>query len=129
MLLAAMAAGDENALICDFAESYHVYEWRKLPARYAAILAAGLKPDSRSKLSLRGERWGLQTMLLAAIADAARLLVWQRSQAAADGQPPPDSLCQMLYGKTATANSSSGFADEEEFCAWREKMLRGDENG
>lgn len=128
MALSAMVAADEDALTCDFAESYHIYDWRTLPARYAATLAAGLKPDSRIKLKLRGDRCPMQTMLLAAIADATRTLVWQRSQAAADGQPPPKSLCATLFGNATGKNSSPGFANGEEFSAWREKMLRGDKN-
>lgn len=120
-----MVATDEPALTCDFAECYHIYAWRKLPARYAATLAAGLKPDSRIKLKLNGNRWPMNTFLLAAIADACRILVWRGSQAAADGHPPPPSLCEILYGNAASKNSSSGFASEEEFSAWREKMMRG----
>lgn len=120
-----MVAADEDALTCDFAETYHIYEWRQLPARYAATLAAGLKPDSRIKLKISGNRWPMQIMLLSAIADATRLLVWQRSQAAADGQPPPQSLFELLFGNAASKNSPSGFATGGEFSAWREKFMKG----
>lgn len=122
-----MVATDEAALTCDFAETYHIYEWRSLPARYAATLAAGLGSDSRIKLKLRGDRWPLQIMLLSAIADATRTLVWQRSQAAADGHPPPESLFKALFGEAASKNSPSGFANGGEFSAWREKMMKGGE--
>lgn len=120
-----MVATDENALICDFAETYHIYDWRQLPARYAATLAAGLRPDARIVLKLNGSTWPMDTLLLASIADSSRVLVWQRSQAAADGQPPPPSLFKILFGKATQKNSPTGFATGGEFFAWREKMLNG----
>lgn len=123
-----MVAADEGALMCDFAEYYHIYEWRKLPARYAATLAAGLRPESRSRLKLSGNRWPMNTLLLATIADACRLAVWRHTRAAAEGKAPPVSLYKILFGKTDAKNSSSGFATGEEFFAWREKMMGGDAN-
>lgn len=120
-----MVATDENALICDFAETYHIYDWRQLPARYAATLAAGLRPDARTVLKINGSAWPMDTLLLASIADSSRLLVWQRSQAAADGQAPPPSLFNILCSKAADKRSPAGFTSGEEFSAWREKMLNG----
>lgn len=38
-----MVAVDEEALICDFAETYNILDWRELPCRTAAILASGLR--------------------------------------------------------------------------------------
>lgn len=59
--------GDE--LICDFAETYHILDWRGLPLPLAAILAGGLPEHSRSKMKLRGDRATLDQILLARIAD------------------------------------------------------------
>lgn len=42
-----MVAEDEHALICDLAETYGIYDYHKLPARTVAILATGLREDSR----------------------------------------------------------------------------------
>ena len=43
-----MLAADEDAVICDFAEVYHVLDLRALAPPLAATLAAGLPPDSRT---------------------------------------------------------------------------------
>ena len=43
-----MIATDEDALICDFAETYHIYDYRSLDVEYAATLAYGLRDDSGS---------------------------------------------------------------------------------
>lgn len=49
-----MMATDEDALICDFAETYHIYDYRQLKPSYAATLAAGLREDSRIRTILGG---------------------------------------------------------------------------
>lgn len=60
---------DEDALICDFAEYYHVLSWRDLPVRTAATLAAGLRPCSRSYMKAVGVKADLTDSLLAMIHD------------------------------------------------------------
>lgn len=42
-----MIATDEDALICDLAETYHVFDYRGLPLKTAAALASGLRNDAR----------------------------------------------------------------------------------
>lgn len=43
---------DEDALICDFAETYHIYDYRSLPLHMAGIFACGLRPDSRIGMAI-----------------------------------------------------------------------------
>lgn len=33
-----MIRADEDALVCDLAETYHIYNYRQLPARQVAVL-------------------------------------------------------------------------------------------
>lgn len=49
-----MMAADEDALACDFAETYGILDMRQLPAGKLATLAAGLRENSRIKLHLGG---------------------------------------------------------------------------
>lgn len=42
-----MILTDEDALICDLAETYHVLDYRSLPLLTAATLASGLRSDAR----------------------------------------------------------------------------------
>lgn len=42
-----MLATDEDAFICDMAETYGVLNWRALDVRLAGTLAAGLRPFAR----------------------------------------------------------------------------------
>lgn len=62
-----MIRDDEDALICDFAETYQIYSYRSLPLRLVATLAAGLRENSRIKSA--GAKASVTNTLLAMIAD------------------------------------------------------------
>lgn len=116
-----MVGLDEGALTCDFAETYHVLEWRSLPARTAATLAMGLGPDSRIVRKMAGVQTTLDTMLLAMIADALHILVWQNTKDGVKGQNKPQMITDRL---TSTESEETiGFDSVEEFRSWRAGML------
>ena len=75
-----MIAVDENALICDFAETYHVFNYRELPLKTAAILASGLRDESRIKMKMAGAKITPERMLSAAIVDRLGLLIWLQTK-------------------------------------------------
>ena len=120
-----MISADEAALRCDFAETYHVLDYRALPARQAALLACGLGPGSRIMKTLSGARIGPDTALLAVIADALRILVWQATEDGHKGRNQPRSILAALTGGKSSG-SGEGFATPEEFEAWRAAMLEGE---
>lgn len=66
---------DEDALICDFAETYHIFDFRALPASLAATLAVGLRDNSRVKLKLSDRKASVDTILLAGIMDRISILL------------------------------------------------------
>lgn len=90
-------ARNESALICDFAQYYHIYDWKALPPAYAAVLAAGLPESSRSMRKLTGLPCDLNTVLLAAIADRLSALVWTKTK---KGTKKPEMLVEKLYEKS-----------------------------
>lgn len=49
-----MLSTDRDALMCDMAETYHVYDMRALPVKTVATLACGLREDARIKLKMAG---------------------------------------------------------------------------
>lgn len=69
-----MIALDEDALICDLAETYHIYDYRSLPVKLVATLSAGLRDSSRIKLLAADSSVSLETIILASIADNLSLL-------------------------------------------------------
>ncbi len=84
---------DEASLICDFAETYHIYDYRSLPVGLASTLAFGLGDDSRIKMKLSGQRAKTSVLLLASIADGIHLLLWSASKA---GTPKPKLFTEIL---------------------------------
>lgn len=70
-----MISLDEDAMICDFAETYHIYDYRNIPASLAATLAAGLRDDSRIKIKMSDRRGSVNTIILAGIMDRLSVLL------------------------------------------------------
>ena len=115
-----MVGLDEDALTCDFAEVYHVLDWRALPARTAATLAMGLGQESRIMRQLSGVPVTIQTLLLAAIADALHVLVWQNTKDGAKGRNKPTLIAEKLM---EAPHEEIGFDTVEDFRRWRDSML------
>lgn len=110
---------NEDALICDFAETYHILDWRALPVKLAAILACGLRGGSRSVQLLIGSKATDEQLLLAAVADGVKLISWQLG---GDKKNRPESIVQRL---TETKPKAVGFATAEEFRAWHKEHMEG----
>lgn len=70
-----MISEDEDALICDLAETYHIFNYKSLPIFTVATLASGLRDDSRIKLKLNKQRVSNTDLLLAVIADRLGLIL------------------------------------------------------
>lgn len=99
MSLAGMIVTDEEAMICDFAETYHVYDYRALPARTAAVLGAGLRDDSRIKMKMAGTDVPVDTLLLVGIFDRLNHLIWMQTKNGHDGVNHPSELMDVFIRK------------------------------
>lgn len=117
-----MIVTDEDALICDFAETYHIYDYMRLPVEYAATLANGLRDNSRIKLKVSGTRVSTDLLLQAAAVDALNLLVWAKTKDAKRGRNKPASIAEML-----TANPKKeeclGFESIDDFEKARAEII------
>lgn len=91
-MLAAMFEVDRDALICDLAETYHIYDYKAFPPHYIAILAVGLRDDSRIKMKMNGAVLPMDELLLCSIFDALNLYLWH----GAKGVPKPKSVLQEI---------------------------------
>lgn len=121
-----MIATDEAALCCDFLETYGLLDFKSLPARRAAIYACGLRDNSRIYQKLSGASVGLDSALLAVIADALKILIWQQTEDGRKNRNRPRSILDSLQPKE---NNSRGFDTAEDFDAWRASMIGGDNHG
>ncbi len=121
-----MIATDEDALICDLAETYHIYDYRSLSPRMAAIFSCGLRDDSRIKLALAGSRYPLDTLLNVLTYDAVSWLRWAQSKDAHDGGEPPERLYNKLLGFESSKEADvMTFDTPEAFEAARKMILKG----
>ena len=112
---------DENALICDLAETYHIYNYRQLPPSQVAIFAIGLRDDSRIKIKLSGAKVQPDILLLAGIIDRLNLLLWTKTKDAEKGLNKPKPILSDLYHKESEV---SAFASGKEFEAERQRLNR-----
>ena len=119
-----MVSLDEEALICDFAEAYHVFDWRSLPVRTAATLANGLGADSRIMRKLSNSPVTMEVLLLASVVDALHILIWQNTKDGAKGRNRPMMIAEKL---TETPKEESGFDSIADFKKWRDELIGCDE--
>lgn len=118
-----MIDADEDALICDFAEVYHILDYRALPPRTAAVLSCGLGDESRIMTKLSGHPARVDHLLLATIADALTTLVWFKTKDGQKGKNRPKSFVEALTGKKNT--DAVSFATAEAFEQARERIRKG----
>ena len=91
---------DEDALICDLAETYNIYDYEQLPPSKVAVFACGLRSDSRIKMKASGQLVPIDTLLLAGISDRLSALVWFKTEDGQKGKNRPTMLVDFLTGKT-----------------------------
>lgn len=99
-----MLSADEDALICDLAETYGIFDYRALPARTLATLAVGLREDSRIKMHIIGAKIPRKDLLLAAIVDRLSLLVWFNTEDGRNGVNRPPSVLGSIFGNESADN-------------------------
>lgn len=115
---------DEDALICDLAETYGIYDYRQLPAQQVAIFAFGLKEDSRIKMALSNQRVPFETLLMASTLDRLSTLVWFKTKDGQKGANRPTMIAQKLVGE-GKERDEMVFSSGKEFEAYRQKILDG----
>lgn len=112
-----MLAVGEDELLCDMAETYHIYNLYDLPVEYASVLAYGLRNDSRIKMKMLGLEVDVETLLLAHIADNTALNLYAKTKDAKNHRNRPKSIVQAL---TAQKEELASFKSGEDFMKeWR----------
>lgn len=91
-----MLTFDEDALICDMAETYGVFNLFELPPQLAATLAVGLREDSRIKVKMSGMKMDFNKYILAALFDKVNWLCWTKTKDAQHGTHVPESILDLL---------------------------------
>lgn len=119
-------AEDKDALMCDLAETYGIYDMEELPVVKIATLAMGLKGDSRIIRKLTGQMVDSQTILLAGILDKLSFLAWTKTKDAQNGRNRPKSvLSEILNSKQKDVHEYEVYSSGEEFMKRLEELRKG----
>ena len=118
---------DEEALICDFAETYGIYNYRELPLLLCATYAVGLRENSRIKMKMTESEMGLTDTLLAGIFDRLSLLVYSQTADAQKGINYPKLIMSSITDKKD--KPSQGFATGEDYEKERKRILQSIKKG
>ena len=119
-----MLALDESALICDFAETYQIYDMWSFPVDYVARLAVGLRDNSRIKTKLGNLKAPIDSVMQAMAVDYLALLLWFQSEDGRKNRNRPKSFTEALMGLVQESNIR-GFDSSEEFERAKKKLLGG----
>lgn len=114
---------DEAALICDFAESYNIFDYKVLPVKTAALLASGLRENSRIKMKLCNQKVPIETILLAAAVDRLTVLLWSNSEDGQKNRNRPKLIAPQLTGETIETEMIA-FDSIEKFQKTRAELLQ-----
>ena len=114
-----MLKANEDALICDLAETYHILDYKSLPPVTVAILAVGLRDDSRIKMHMGGAVMSADRLMLAGVLDRLSMLLWMQSKDAQKGRNKPKLILDSLK-----AADVSSFATGKDFDNARELIIR-----
>jgi hypothetical protein len=118
---------DEEALICDLAETYQIYDYRQLPPIRVAVFAIGLRDDSRIKMKVSGQLVPLDTLLMARISDNLSTLVWFQTKDGQKGKNRPTMLTNLLTShKTEDSKDTTIFDSGEDFIRERNRLIGGE---
>lgn len=92
-----MMHADRDALLCDLAETYHVYDLKALPVQTLAALSFGLRDDSRIKMKMAGMVYVSPVILQAEIVDNLALIRY--SLCMKEHSPLPEFYTDIISGK------------------------------
>ena len=119
---------DEDAVICDLAETYHIFDYRALPSKLIGVLVCGLGDDSRIKMKASGKRVDTNTILQALIADRLQILIWQRTEDGMNGRNFPKSIYENLMNPQKEESNNMAFESGAAFDEYRAALI-GEING
>lgn len=118
-----MLGADRDALLCDLAETYQIYDLKALPVTTLAVLSFGLRPDSRIKMKLAGRTYVSPLDLQAHIADTLTLIHYHLFSGKDD--PVPRLYTDIINGAADSDGEIEGYESGEAFDeAWNREVRR-----
>ena len=118
-MLVAMWCTDQDAVICDIAETYHVLDYRSIPVDLLATLCAGLHDDSRIKMKMMGMRKIAPSFALTHAADTLTVILH-----ALVGSKKKPKLYEDIMADKQSNQKTTGFSSIEEFEKARQRFIK-----
>lgn len=121
-----MIESDEDALICDLAETYSIFDYKELPVYQVAVYAYGLRADSRIRMKISNSNINLSEMLLASTVDKLNLLVWTKTEDGSKNRNRPKSILEIL-NNNVLEKEIVAYETGDKFIQARNKLINGGE--
>lgn len=115
---------DKDVLLCDLAETYHIYDFKALPLTKIAIFAKGLREDSRIRMKMSESKFNVKESLLAGILDRLTLILYSKTKDAEKGRNYP----KLLLDEAEKKEELEGFMSSEDFERARRQIIEGGGN-
>ena len=117
---------DEDALVCDLAETYQIYDYKQLPLNQVAVFAYGLRDNSRIKQIMSDQIVSLEITLLANIVDRLSISLWLQTKDGQKGVNRPTSIAELLkknHKEESDERDYLVFDSGEDFENYRKALL------
>lgn len=123
-----MISLDEDALMCDLAETYQIYDYKQLPLTVVAVFSCGLRDDSRIMMKMNGQSVSLETLILAGLSDKLSILLWSKTKDGLKGVNRPTLIVDSLTAVKSQEKNEVVFNSGEDFERMRRKLIDGGED-
>ena len=121
-------ASDRGDFICDLAETYGIYDYRKVPVHLLGTYAAGLGHNTRIGMKRRGVTAPADVILLAQLYELILTIAWSFKKK--KESLPKTPLDEFIVGEKAeTKKELKGFSSANAFEQERQKILKEIKNG
>lgn len=115
---------DEDALICDLAETYQIYDYRQLPLLKVAVFSYGLSENSRIKMRMSNQSIPMETLLLAGLSDKISVLLWTKTKDGQKGRNRPPMILDAFNQNKTKQRETVVFNSGEDFEERRKELLK-----
>lgn len=116
----------EDSLICDLAETYHLFNYREQSPKLVAVLCFGLRDDSRVKMTLGNSKITLEQILMSRMVDELAWLHWSKTKDGAKNRNRPPSVLKALTEEKK--EETEVFLTADEFNEAWESMINAEHN-
>lgn len=107
-----------DAVICDLAETYHIFDYHQVPPQTLAVLVGGLGVNSRTGQAMAGLKAPFDTVLLADLVDMLGAIINGLSKHPKQLQSIAETLAEGAEVQT------SGYATPDELKQARENIVK-----